>query len=209
MKANIKSIAIGKAKSYKFGKNEFESAYKKDELVDSIRVDKYGLIGDEQFDHRFHGGVDKAIHIGSNRHLKKNPEFDRLSIGCNILVKKIDESDICIGDIYKIGEVKVEVTQPRQPCWKIGALFGKDVSRYISKKHATGWYVRVLKDGVIKKDDQMVLKKRVSNLTIKNLSQYLRVPPTDKRIIDEVLNLEALASSYRKDFLQALQMNNS
>lgn len=209
MKANIKSIAVGKAKSYMFGKNEFQSAYKKDEFVEFIRVDKYGFIGDEQFDHRYHGGVDKAIHIGSNKHLKRNPNFDRLSIGCNILVKKIDESDVCVGDVYKIGEVKVEVTQPRQPCWKIGALFGKQTSRYISKKHATGWYVRVLKDGTIKKKDQMILKKRVSNLTIKNLSQYLKFPPTDKRIIDEVLNLEAIGSSYRKDFLKALQMNNS
>ena len=201
----IKSIAIGKTKSYKLGEKEFESAYKKDKFFDSIKVDLFGLLGDYQADNRFHGGIDKAIHFGSNKHLKKNPNFDRLSIGCNILVKKIDESDVCVGDIYKIGKVLVEVTQPRQPCWKIGALFGKDVKRYITKNHATGWYARVLKEGTINSNDEMILKKRVSNLTIKNLSKYLSVPPNDKRIIDEVLNLKAISISYRKDFLLSLE----
>lgn len=209
MKTNLKSIAIGKAKKYQHGHKEFESAYKKDEFYDSIEVSHFGLVDDEQADMMHHGGVDKAIHFGANRHLKKKPSFDRLSIGCNILVKRIDESDVCIGDVYKIGKVIVEVTQPRQPCWKIGTIFDKYVSRYISKKHATGWYVRVLKEGKISINDQMVLKKRVSNLTIKNLSEYLKIPPVDKRIIDEILNLEAVANSYRKDFLQSLQKNNS
>ena len=209
MRINIKSIAVGKTKSYKHGKKDFETAYKKDEFYNSIKVDKFGLIGDEQADNRFHGGLDKAIHIGSNRHLKINPDFDRFSIGCNILVKRIDEDDVCVGDVYQIGKVLIEVSQPRHPCWKIGALFGKEVSRYITKKGATGWYARVLQEGKIKKDDQMILKKRVSNLSIKNLNQYLKYPPHDKRIIDEILNLEALASSYRKDFLQALSHNNS
>lgn len=205
----IKSIAIGKRKLYKFGAKEFESAYKKDKFFDSIKVNSLGLAGDKQADKRFHGGLDKAIHIGSNRHLKKNPDFDRLSIGCNILVKKFDENDVCVGDIYKIGKVLIEVTQPREPCWKIGALFGKEVKRYITKNHATGWYVRVLKEGTIKLSDEMILKKRVSNLTIKNLSSYLLVPPNDKRIIDEILNLNVIASSYKKDFLYSLDKNNS
>lgn len=209
MRIKIKSIAVGKTKSYKYGDKNFESAYKKDKFCDFMKVDKFGLIEDEQADNRFHGGPDKAIHIGSNRHLKENPQFDKLSIGCNIIVKRIDENDVCVGDVYEIGKVLIEVTQPRQPCWKIAALFNKETSKYISKTGATGWYVRVLRGGKIKKDDQMVLKKRVSNLTVKNLYQYLKVPPSDKRLIDEVLNLEALSSSYRKDFLYALQKNNS
>ena len=57
----IKSIAIGKTKSYKFGKKEFKSAYKKDKFYDSIKVNTLGLVGDEQVDKRFHGGLDKAI----------------------------------------------------------------------------------------------------------------------------------------------------
>jgi len=209
MESTIKSIAFGKAKQYKFGQKEFESAYKKDNFVNKIKVNKLGLEGDFQVDKRFHGGVDKAIHFGAYKHLQVNEDFDKLAIGCNILLEDVSEVDICVGDIYKIGEVKLEVTQPRQPCWKIGALFSKEVKRYINEHHATGWYVRVLEEGIINIKDKMVLEKRVSNLSIKDLSSYLKTPPSDKRIIDEILNLDCIAKSYKKDFLSTLESNNS
>lgn len=205
----IKSIALGEPKSYKISEKVFESAYKKDNFLTSVFVNKFGLEGDFQVDKRFHGGVDKAIHIGSFTHLEKNKEFDKLFIGCNLLVDKIDECEVYIGDIYKIGDVKLEVTQPRQPCWKIGALFGKDVNRYILKNHATGWYVRVLKEGMLDLKHPMILEKRVSNFTIKQLSSFLKMPPEDKNIIEDILNLDTLANSYKKDFLKVLGENNS
>ncbi len=209
MEISIKSIALGKAKKYKFGEKEFESGYKKDNFLEEIEVSSLGLLGDNQVDKRFHGGIDKAIHFGSTTHLKENSNFDKLFIGCNILIDNHTEEDIFIGDIYQIGEIEVEVSQPRQPCWKIGTLFGKEMSRYISKNHATGWYVRVLKEGKIKISDKMILKKRVSNISIKDLSIYLKVPPEERVIIDEILNLEAIATSYKKDFLATLERNNS
>jgi MOSC domain-containing protein YiiM len=209
MEISIKSIALGKAKKYKFGEKEFESGYKKDNFLEEIEVSSLGLLGDNQVDKRFHGGIDKAIHFGSTTHLKENSNFDKLFIGCNILIDNHTEEDIFIGDIYQIGEIEVEVSQPRQPCWKIGALFGKEMSRYISKNHATGWYVRVLKEGKIKISDKMILKKRVSNISIKDLSIYLKVPPEERAIIDEILNLDAIATSYKKDFLATLERNNS
>lgn len=209
MEISIKSIALGKSKKYKFGEKEFESAYKKDQFLDEAEVNSFGIVGDEQVDIRFHGGVDKAIHFGSIKHLEENPKFDKLSIGCNILVDNCFEEDICIGDIYKIGDIEVEVCQPRQPCWKIGALFGKDISRYISKNHATGWYVKVLKEGQININDKMLLEKRVSTITIKDLSIYLKDAPEERAIIDEILNLDCIAKSYKKDFLSTLERNNS
>lgn len=209
MTTNIKSIAIGEAQTYTFGEKVFESAYKKDKFFNQIEVKTLGLLGDKQVDGRFHGGFDKAIHFGSFEHIKTNQELDKLFIGCNILVEDFTEEDICIGDIYNIGEIRVEVTQPRQPCWKIGALFGKEAKRFISQNHATGWYVRVLEEGNIKLDDKMTLEKRVSNITIKELSKYLIVAPEDRKIIHEIIGLESLAESYRRDFLYSLDKNNS
>lgn len=200
----IRSIATGKAKTYFRKDKEFESAYKKDEFVDSAEVDKLGIYGDLQVDKRFHGGEDKAIHIGGSSYLDKNPNFDKLFMGCNIFVDELTEDTVCIGDIYKIGEVKLEVTQPRQPCWKIGVLFGKEINKYVVRNYATGWYVRVLKNGKITLDDEMILEERVSSITIKDLSTYLRYAPTDKKIIDEILTLDAVADSYKNDFLKAI-----
>ncbi|RXJ99655.1 hypothetical protein CRU98_06410 [Arcobacter sp. CECT 8986] len=204
MEVNLKSIAIGKIKNYSKNDKEFESAYKKDIFLDSAKIDFDGFIDDFQADKRYHGGADKAIHIGSNTHLLKNPDFDKLFIGCNIIVERLDEKDICVGDIYKIGEVQIQVTQPRHPCWKIGAIFNKEINRYIVKNHATGWYVKVLKEGTINISDKIVLEKRVSNLTIYDLSSFLKNKPNDKRIINEILESEFIAQSYKKDFLKAL-----
>ncbi|RXJ95656.1 MOSC domain-containing protein [Malaciobacter molluscorum] len=204
MEIDLKSIAIGKIKNYSIKNKDFESAYKKDIFLNSAKVDKDGFIDDFQADKRYHGGEDKAIHIGSNTHLTKNPDFDKLFIGCNIIVEKLDEKDICVGDIYKIGEIKIQVTQPRHPCWKISAIFNKDINKYIVKNHATGWYAKVLKEGTINISDKMVLEKRVSNLTIYNLSNFLKNRPNDKRIINEILESEFIAQSYKQDFLKAL-----
>ncbi|WP_320035638.1 MOSC domain-containing protein [Campylobacterota bacterium DY0563] len=205
----IRTIATGKAKKYLKKHEEFESAYKKDNFVDSIKVDSLGIAGDIQVDKRFHGGEDKAIHIGSYVHLDENPTFDKLFMGCNIIVDELTEDSVCAGDIYKVGEVRLEVTQPRQPCWKIGVIFGKEINRYIVKNFATGWYVRVLNEGTIKTSDKMVLEKRVSNLTIKDLSKYLKSVPSDRNIIEDILNLDSIAKSYKKDFIKKLGENNS
>lgn len=209
MRTILRSIAIGKPKEYRFSEKVFESAYKKDKFLNKVEVTKLGIEGDFQVDKRFHGGADKAIHFGCIKHLEKNKNFDKLAIGCNILIDSYDEADICLGDHFKIGNIEIEVTQPRQPCWKIGALFGKEVSRYISKNSATGFYVRVLKEGSINIEDEMLLIKRVSNITIKELSSYLLSAPSSRDIIDEILNSKVIASSYKKDFLSSLERNNS
>jgi len=203
MEANIKSIAVGKSKTYGEGDNQFQSGYKKDQFFNFVDVGELGLDGDTQVDKRYHGGIDKAIHFGSETHFK-NFTMDRQAIGSNIFIDTLDESDIHVGDIYSVGDIEIEVTQPRQPCWKIGALFGKETSRYIIKNYATGWYVKVLQAGMIDINDSLVLQKRVSEFSIKQLSIYLHIPPKDKEIIDAVLNTEPLADAYKRSFEKAI-----
>jgi len=205
MEANIISIAVGEGKEYKKGTETFKSAYKKDKFLSSVKVTKLGLDGDFQIDKRYHGGEDKAIHICSSKFFDLykelyGKEIDKYSFGSNLFIDTYDEKDICVGDIYTIGEVEVEVTQPRQPCWKIGVIFDKEVSRFISKYSATGWYVRVLKEGTINIDDKMVLKKRVSELNIKELTHYLHNTLDDKEKTDYILELKPLAQAYKNDF---------
>lgn len=206
MEATIKSIAIGKSKTYDKGDNQFQSGYKKDQFFNFVEVDELGINGDMQVDKRYHGGIDKAIHIGSLKHFE-NFAMDKLAMGCNILIENYDENDICVGDIYTIGDIEVQVTQPRQPCWKIGALFGKEVSRYIVKNYATGWYVKVLQGGTLDINDPMILKERTSDISIKQLSVYLHIPPIEQEIIDKVLSIEPLAQAYKNDFLKQINKN--
>lgn len=204
MQTNIHSIALGKSQTYGQGDNQFESAYKKDQFFNFVEIDELGIAGDVQVDKRFHGGIDKAIHIGSTKHFE-NFTMDKLAMGCNILINGWDENDIFVGDIYCIGDVKVQVTQPRQPCWKIGALFGKDVSRYIVKNNATGWYIKVLQGGIMDINDVMILQDRSSEFSIKQLSSYLHKPPLEKNIIDKILAIDSLADAYKEDLQRRIK----
>ena len=213
MEANIISIAAGKIQEYIKGGKEFQSAYKKDMFFQSARVNKLGIVGDFQCDKRYHGGIDKALHIGSSKHFENFKELhgkdiDPLAVGCNIFIDTLDEKDICAGDIYEMGDIEIEITQPRQPCWKIGALYGKELKRFIEKQSATGWHAKVLKEGTIEKNDKVVLKKRVSDITIKKLSSYLHNPPKDKKTIEEILNTPALAEAYKNDLVKAIARYN-
>jgi MOSC domain-containing protein YiiM len=210
MQSNIISIATGESQSYKDKNgNIFHSSYKKDNFFDKVAVDKLGIKGDTQTDKRYHGGEDKSILFSSSLHFDRfekmySKEVDKLFIGANILIDQYDESDINIGDVFEIGNVVLEVTQPRQPCWKIAVIFDKYANRYIVQNFANGWYVRVLEDGIIDKSNKMVLKNRVTDISIKDLTTYLRTPPTDKELIEKILQMPFLADAYKRNFKEVL-----
>ncbi len=203
MKVDILKIKTGKIEQYGQRENSFLSAYKKTNSFEYCVLYENGLDGDMQADKRYHGGNDKALLIASNKHFdnfKKQYSnlLDEGALGENILVNILDEENVYVGDIYKIGDVIIQVTQPRQPCWKIGALFGKEVSRFINTYNAIGWYAKVLHEGEIYKGDCMELIERKSPYTIYELSQFLKEKPS-KTIINEICSFNFVAQSYKDD----------
>lgn len=126
-----------------------------------------GLEGDQQADRRYHGGPDKAALVYSFDHYPAwqaegfPSPMPYGSFGENLLVSGMSEKDVCIGDIYSLGETVVQVSQPRQPCskqarrWKI-----KDLVVQMNRTGRSGWYLRVQKTGMVKRNDHFVLMER-------------------------------------------------
>lgn len=211
--ANILYIKSAKAKELKklHSDKTFLSGIKK-EPVDSAMIDTSGIVGNEVGDTIHHGGVNKAIMFIStktyeslNTLAKVDFAYDSTAYyGENIVVDNIDESSVYVGDVLSIGEVKLEVSQPRQPCWKLSSATGvKDMTAIIYKNGLTGWYARVLKGGKIKKGDAIVLEKRAyPNLSIKALNQIIIDPSSDKKLTDEAIECEKLGYQF-KDSLRA------
>ena len=120
------------------------------EAIQSAEVDEEGILGDHQADRRFHGGLEKALHqyalasyekIGSEYPVLKGIAVPG-SIGENISSPSLSDSTVCIGDVYRIGGVLVQVSQPRSPCWKINHKFGIDkLSLFIERQRITGWSI--------------------------------------------------------------------
>ena len=124
----------------------------------AVHLGPEGFSGDEQADRRVHGGPEKAVHLYPATHYARLAErFPQAaaqlqpgSLGENVSSPALDETRVHIGDIFRLGEARLQVCQPRSPCWKIDDRFGVDgMAAYIAEQCLTGWYFRVLQPGMV------------------------------------------------------------
>ncbi|OYX27731.1 MAG: sulfurase [Flavobacteriales bacterium 32-35-8] len=135
-----------------------------------IYLGKSDVKDDEVTDRKYHGGEFKACYLFSENHYNywKNlyPDLDWNwgMFGENLTVNGLDETKLMIGDIYKIGSALVQVTQPREPCFKLGVKFGsqKVVKQFVNHGFP-GTYVRVLEEGFVKTGDAASLIEPAKN----------------------------------------------
>ncbi len=151
----------------------------KSEIVMPAWVGIEGLSGDAQADRRVHGGPDKALHQYAVAHYARLaaafPAAKDLlvpgSIGENLSVPSWDESNICIGDTFRLGDAIIQVSQPRAPCWKIDHRYGVEgMTKLIDEEGITGWYFRVIEEGSVEPGCSFALIDRMSpDVTVKEL----------------------------------------
>ena len=150
-------LLVGRA--LPFGPNGEPSAIDKHPAVRPLRLTATGFEGDEQGDPRHHGGPDKAVHHYPGEHYAawrlELPELraERFGVGAfgeNLGTVGLTEANVCIGDVFRLGTALIQVSQARQPCWKLNLRFGKpDMSRRMQESARTGWYYRVLETGEV------------------------------------------------------------
>ncbi len=125
------------------------------------------LAGDGQADLENHGGLEKAVNVYPIEHYSywtralDLPELPPGAFGENFTTVDLLESTVCIGDVFKIGESLVQVSQPRQPCWKLARRWRvKDLAVQVQKTGRTGWYLRVLREGRVQAGANLILIER-------------------------------------------------
>ncbi|MGC4001833.1 MAG: MOSC domain-containing protein [Pirellulales bacterium] len=147
------------------------SGFFKDPIAGPIELDWTNLAGDGQADLENHGGVDKAVCAYSAEHyagwrteLKPflhGVEFVYGAFGENFTIAGLTEETICIGDVYSLGVARLQVSQPRQPCWKLARRWKlKDLTARVIANGKTGWYFRVLLPGVVEAGMPLELLER-------------------------------------------------
>jgi MOSC domain-containing protein YiiM len=155
MNAVIRSIQVGRPRSYrKFEGKPWRSAIRKSAVEGAIFVNAANLAGDRQADLVHHGGADKAVSAYSSDHFpfwqQEFPQWqpDGGAFGENLTVEGLVEADVCIGDIFEAGSCLLQVSQPRQPCWKLSRKWNlPDLAARVQATGRTGWYLRVLQEG--------------------------------------------------------------
>lgn len=172
-------------------------------------IDELGFIKDAQADPEHHGGHDKAIHHYPSDHYPVWIEEGHIPAGTvpaafgeNIASLGLTEANTCIGDRFRLGSAVVEVSQGRQPCWKVNEHTANAKMAYLFQKTGrTGWYYRVLEAGRVSPGDQIVLIERhhpewsVETVTRARLTR--RASVQDAAALAE---LQVLAEGWRRAF---------
>lgn len=177
-----------------------------------VYLGKEDVENDHVLDRRYHGGIDKACYLYSADHYPfwksrfPGQEWKWGMFGENLTISGLNESEIHIGDRFQIGEAVVQVSQPRQPCFKLGVRFGdQSVVDDFWNSPFPGVYVRVLQAGNVQKGDELFLIDRnTDSLSIKQVFSVFRLDRTNYKLMRKAIAEPFLAESCRRDIQKIL-----
>jgi MOSC domain-containing protein YiiM len=208
----IHSIQVGKVRSEgELGSRDplrrhWTTGFYKLPVMGPVNVGPVGIDGDFVADTVNHGGPDKAILCYAGSHyLDWNSEYPDLqmgpgALGENLTIDGVTEADVCIGDRYQAGTCQFQVSQPRQPCWKISRRWGvKTLIKEVAKTGRTGWYLRVLQPGQLNANDEFRLQHRPHpEWSVARANDVLFGRLVDRLAVIELMNLSELADDWRR-----------
>ena len=225
--ATLKSIQVGKPKSYGHQNASdphdlpWTTGFFKSPANGPVFARFMNLDGDRQADLTHHGGVDKAVLAYSADHYPKwheelaMPEIPHGAFGENLTIGGLSEESVCIGDRYRIGDATFEVSQPRQPCWKLARRWRMHkLTGIVIANGRTGWYFRVLEEGLIEAGMSVSLIERPNpEWTAGRANQILHHRRNDLALTLELAAVSHLSNAWvrelheRADLLRAAALS--
>jgi MOSC domain-containing protein YiiM len=216
--ATIVSIQTGRVQTYEYQANAdfrgrtWQTAFFKAPVAGSLQFGDLGVAGDEQADRENHGGLDKAVlaysanHYGYWRETLGLADMGYGAFGENLTIDGSEESTVCIGDRWQAGEVLFEVSQPRQPCWKLGRRWQiVDLPKQVIQNGRSGWYLRVLNPGALVAGTAIELVSRPRpNWTIARASRLLYHEPDNVAGLKQLADVPELSRAWREELLERI-----
>lgn len=164
------SVNIGERKALNYKGKIVETGIFKFPVNHPIFLGTEDVENDAVIDRRYHGGIDKAVYGYSQNHyafwkeLYPNLDWNYGMLGENLTISNLEETEIHIGNTYKLGEALLEVTKPREPCYKLGIRFGtQKILKQFWNSTKSGIYFKVLQTGKVNVGDEMILVKNNEN----------------------------------------------
>ncbi len=196
----ITSTNIAKPTTIIWNGKEITTGIYKTPIKQPIYLGKEDVKGDEVSDRNVHGGEFKACYLFSEdyygywKSLYPNLDWNYGMFGENLTVAGLDETTLTIGNIYKVGNALVQITQPREPCFKFAHKFGnKEALKQFIDHGRPGTYVRVLKEGDVKTGDTFqLIEQALNSVSIYDFFKLLFAKEKDKKLIERILQNEAL-----------------
>ncbi|MEJ5977985.1 MOSC domain-containing protein [Novosphingobium sp. PS1R-30] len=202
----VDDVLIGAVRP--LGPKGIASGIAKQAVDRQIRLETLGFVGDEQGDTRHHGGPDKAVHHYPQEHYAAwRDEVEAVDLlarpgafGENVATSGLTENEVAVGDRFRLGTALVEVSQGRQPCFRLNLRFGvKDMALRMQQSGRTGWYYRVIEPGLVAPGDALELvERRAPDWTIARLWRLLYVDVLDREALAAMIALEHLPERWRE-----------
>jgi MOSC domain-containing protein YiiM len=211
MHANVISLHIGRSRRIESGESgewwdkPWETGFYKERVSAPVWLGYEGFRGDEQSDRRFHGGAEKAVctypagHYAYWRNHLSMPDLPHGAFGENLTIQGLSEKELHIGDCFAIGEAEVQVSQPRQPCWKLARRWQiKDLALQVEQTGFTGCYFRVIRHGFVTPGDKLILLDRpFPEWSIERCNEIMHHLKSNHQAARELASCPLLSSSWK------------
>ena len=179
-----------------------------------LHVATLNIDGDAQSDLTVHGGRYKAVYCYPSEHYaywrEQLPGMDLPwgIFGENLTTEGLLETDVCIGDRMRIGTAEFQVTQPRQPCFKLGIRFGRaDMVRRFLDSGRSGFYVSVVREGDVARGDEIQIVERQTNgMSVSDIFALYLDDEGKEEELRRAAAVAALSPSWQDHFRKRLMM---
>src|SRR5215208_502588 len=178
----------------------------------SISLEALNLDGDQQADLRVHGGPDKAVYAYPVEHLplwneELGTDFGPGTFGENLTTAGWLEDEVRIGDVWAWGQARLQVSQPRSPCYKLATVTGRpELLKRFVRTGRTGWYLRVLQAATVPVCGPIqVIERDPAGISVLHAHRASQPGALDRTEVEAVVRVDALASDWRHWVLHQLE----
>jgi MOSC domain-containing protein YiiM len=206
------SVNVSPPKEITDGGRVVRTGIFKEPVEGRVMLRALNLDGDGQADLIAHGGVDKAVYVYSienydywRRELGRD-DFGYGQFGENFTVEGMADDEIHVGDVFRVADALVQVTQPRAPCYKLGIRMGlKDFPKRFLASGKIGFYLRVLEEGEVGAGDVIErVRTDGQRMTVRQINHLLYFDRENLEDAGKALRIEALSPGWRGDFEKRL-----
>jgi MOSC domain-containing protein YiiM len=209
----VLSVNVSLPKIVEYGGETVETGIYKEPVAGRLMLRKLNLDGDRQADLRVHGGVDKAVYVYSIENYEYwkqelgRDDFNYGQFGENFTVEGMTDDVIRIGDVFRVGDASVQVTQPRMPCYKLAIkMENPKFPKLFLLSRRTGFYLQVLEEGEVGAGDEFELIERDPEpLTVEETIELYFFDPDNLVRAQAALRVKTLPSGWREGFEDRLR----
>ena len=204
----IISVNVGLPRLVSRNGEPVSTAFFKEPVAGRVMVRTLNLDGDRQADLSVHGGPQKAVYVYPSEHYdfwkRELPDMELPwgMFGENFTTEGMFETEISIGDRFRVGTAELMVAQPRMPCYKMGIRFGRtDIIKRFLASERTGFYFSVLKEGEVGAGDEFeLIAKNAAGVRVVDVTRLYSSDKENVDLLRRAIATEALPNNWREYF---------